>query len=170
MIRDAPFSVLDTELEIIGSEKAVGVNTTERESTAQKKRTAEASTRRIGSRWNEEKQLVEQILEIRSKLRGPTGKVEGTDSKMEHAADDMAKKVSVQTENATPAPAPLTPAEREKLLAELGDLQPKLIALEENRRSFPAASINRRSPRSSLTGRVSPLEKWLRTRSRRSWI
>ncbi len=122
---------LDTELGIIGSEKAVGINTTEREATAQEKLTTEKSRlTELEARWTEEKQLVEQILEIRGKLRGPTGKVEGTDSSIERAADDMAKQVSVQTETVAPAPAPLTPAEREKLLADLAELQNKLNALQ----------------------------------------
>ena len=42
----------------------------------------------------------------------------------------MAKEVAVQTEKSTPAPPPLTPAEREQLLAELAELQGKLHALQ----------------------------------------
>jgi type VI secretion system protein VasG len=122
---------LETELEIIAGEKAVGVNTAERESRAQDKLAAEkARLTELEARWNDEKQLVQQILDIRAKLRHPAGKVEGTASKLERSADNMAKQVSVQTESAPPEQHPLTDAEREKLLAELHELQHKLTALQ----------------------------------------
>ena len=94
---------LETELEIIDNEKAIGIKTDDRESAAQEKLTAEKSRlAELEARWNEEKELVEKILDIRAKLRGPTGKVEGTASGLEQAADEMAKQVSVQTESAAP--------------------------------------------------------------------
>ena len=101
---------LDTEMQIIGGEKVVGINTDGGESAVQAKLTAEKS--RLGeleARWNEEKALVEQILDIRSKLRGPTGKVEGTASGLERAADDIAKDVSVQTEDPATNSRPFRP-------------------------------------------------------------
>jgi type VI secretion system protein VasG len=69
---------LDTELEIIGRETAVGVDTVERAKNANEKLTAEkAKLEKLEARWKAEKALVDRILEIRGKLRGATGKVEG---------------------------------------------------------------------------------------------
>ncbi|WOD20083.1 type VI secretion system ATPase TssH [Paraburkholderia kirstenboschensis] len=71
-------AALETELEIIGRETAVGVNTQEREAAASEKLAAEqARLATLESRWVAEKELVTQILALRAQLRGETGKVEG---------------------------------------------------------------------------------------------
>jgi len=113
---------LQTELEIIGREEAVGLDATERRKSAEEKREA-AETRRsdLETRWQSEKGIVDRILEIRAKLRQRSEKVEGTGSKLEAAAQ------------AEKAPAPidgLTPEERQNLLCELKDLQEKLKGLQ----------------------------------------
>ncbi|NJA06522.1 type VI secretion system ATPase TssH [Methylococcaceae bacterium WWC4] len=61
---------LETELAIIGREKAVGVEVAGREELANEKLAAERE-RLVGleERWNAEKALVEQILALRGKLR-----------------------------------------------------------------------------------------------------
>lgn len=118
---------LNTELEIIADEKLVGVDTTEREARAQHELAEEqARLEELEGRWNRERELVEQILEVRGKLRGHTGKVEGTDSKLEKAADAEAENVQVQTGEASEAPAEMTDAEREEVLAHLKELQTQL--------------------------------------------
>jgi type VI secretion system protein VasG len=61
---------LETELEIIAREHASGWNVSEREASARAKLDAERT--RLGeleARWKQEKALVEQILELRGKLR-----------------------------------------------------------------------------------------------------
>jgi type VI secretion system protein VasG len=122
---------LETELEIIAGEKAIGIQTDLRASAANERLTAErARLKELEARWNDEKNLVSKILEIRAKLRGPTGKVEGTKSKLEKAADKMAKTVAVQTESDKDAQAQLSDAERMKLLGELADLQTRLNELQ----------------------------------------
>jgi type VI secretion system protein VasG len=122
---------LETEMQIIADEKAVGIETASRDAAAQAKLTAEKTRlAELEARWNDEKQLVQQILEIRAKLRGAVGKVEGTASGLERAADAVAKDVSVQREAAKPEPPPLTDAERQKLLTELSELQQRLHALQ----------------------------------------
>ena len=122
---------LETELEIINDEKSIGIKTDDRESAALEKLTAErARLADLEARWNEEKDLVQKILDIRAKLRRPTGKIEGTASGLEQAADEMAKQLSVQTENAAPGENPLTDAQREQLLTELTDLQQRLHVLQ----------------------------------------
>ena len=61
---------LETELEIIGREKAVGIDTTKREDNANEKLVAERERLvTLEARWNSEKELVEKILDLRGKLR-----------------------------------------------------------------------------------------------------
>jgi len=80
---------LNTELKIIGREKSVGVNTTQREQLANEKLTVEQERlAKLDERWNTERELVAKILELRKQLREETGKVEGIDSDLEKAADE----------------------------------------------------------------------------------
>ena len=122
-------SALETELELIGREAAVGVKTEARHAAASEK-LAKRKEQLVGleKRWNDEKTLVEKILDIRSKLRGAVGKVEGTDSKLEQKADAAATK-PVATP-AAPAPAQPTAAERQALLDDLHKLQADLAELQ----------------------------------------
>ena len=105
---------LNTELQIIAQETAVGMDTGERDKLASE-RLAQATDRlhNLESRWNTEKNLVDKILGIRAKLRAKTGKVEGAAS----AAGD-------------PVPGS---EERVELLAELKTLQGELHTLQGDR-------------------------------------
>ncbi|MCA9131663.1 MAG: type VI secretion system ATPase TssH [Planctomycetales bacterium] len=125
---------LNTELQIIADEALVGVDVGEREDVA-KQALAEEQSRLNGleERWNEERQLVEQILDLRSQLRGHTGKVEGTQSKLEKAADAEAETVKVQTAAPTPDKqnnTPLSEEQRSDLLEQLKTLQAQLQQLQ----------------------------------------
>ncbi len=118
---------LDTELEIIAREAAVGVDVKDREDQAQELLTVERERLSgLEERWNSEKELVDRILEIRSQLRGAVEKVEGTESDLEKAADEAAEDVSIEGE----PPAPLEPGQRDDLLGELGKLQTQLGELQ----------------------------------------
>ncbi|MHB9837738.1 type VI secretion system ATPase TssH [Paraburkholderia terrae] len=100
-------AALETELEIIGRETAVGIDTGERLAAATERVTAErARLTELEARWEAEKELVKRILDLRAQLRNETGKVEG-------AAE------------AAPT-APADDAAREARLAELRELQAKL--------------------------------------------
>jgi type VI secretion system protein VasG len=122
---------LETELRIIAGEKAVGIPTEAREATAGERLAAEkVRLTELETRWNDEKQLVEKILAIRAQLRGPTGKVEGTSSDLEHAADAIAKHVAVQTDGEKETGQTLTDDQRKKLLKELAELQQRLDKLQ----------------------------------------
>jgi type VI secretion system protein VasG len=115
---------LTIELEIIGREEAVGINAVERRKSAEEK-LAVNEQRRAGleERWKTEKELVDNILSIRAKLRTGSEPVEGTGSKLEQAAD--ARKTD------TPPPVePLAPEQRSALLTELSGLQTKLKDLQ----------------------------------------
>ena len=124
---------LETELEIIGREKVVGVDVGKRETLANEKLAEEHERlETLEERWTKEKDLVDGILDLRGKLRGVTGKVEGTASKLEQSADEAAKSVAVET-----GPHPghegngaLTAEERERVLGQLKGLQANLASLQ----------------------------------------
>ncbi len=108
---------LNTELAIIDREASMGVATVDRKSRvmSQLEKEGERLTA-LEDRWDSEKQLVDQILELRGNLRGKTGKVEGTDSELESAVDE-------QTEVAENT---LSADERNQLLEQLKQLQDQL--------------------------------------------
>ncbi|HTN74692.1 MAG TPA: type VI secretion system ATPase TssH, partial [Pirellulaceae bacterium] len=121
---------LETELQIINREEAVGVETKARAAACNEKLVAsKARLVDLEARWNAEKSLVEKVLEIRGKLRGHTGVVEGTQSKLESSANKVAtKEVVVETPQQTVQP--LTDAERAELLTKLKALQAELSELQ----------------------------------------
>jgi type VI secretion system protein VasG len=106
---------LQIELGIIGREEAVGVNTTERRRECEEK-LAVAESRRVEleKRWEDEHKLADRLLEIRGTLR---------------AAADRAASSSNGSPDASTTKE-VTPEERTTLLAELGDLQSQLAALQ----------------------------------------
>ncbi len=125
---------LDTELEIIGREKAVGIETAAREAEASDKLMAEKDRLKVlEERWDKEKGLVDQILELRAQLRGHTGKVEGTESELETAADEAAETVAVETGSQAAAENELSEVEREELLGQLRGLQGELAEVQGER-------------------------------------
>jgi type VI secretion system protein VasG len=116
---------LQTELEIIGREEAVGIEAADRRKSASEKLAA-AETRRgeLETRWNAEREMVDRVLAIRAELRKGSERVEGTGSKLEAAAQPE------QTAVAPPPEPALAPADRQARLAELAELQVKLSALQ----------------------------------------
>ncbi len=64
-------AALETELEIIGREKAVGIDTAKREDAANEKLAAERERlQTLEVRWTTERELVEKILGLRSQVAG----------------------------------------------------------------------------------------------------
>ena len=123
---------LETELEIIGRETAIGMDTAEREAGASTRLAAEKDRLAgLEARWKTEKELVDKILDIRGKLRGDIGKVEGTKSQLEKAADATAKTAVVDKPGGPVTggdAGKLSETERAALLAELKTLQTQLHA------------------------------------------
>ena len=118
---------LETELEIIFREHAVGVETTARQATAEGKLAAEGERLTgLEARWGEEKVLVDRVLEIRARLRGAGGTVEGTGSDLEKAAEEATEAIGA-AQDSEPA---LDEAGRTALLEELEGLQDKLAELQ----------------------------------------
>lgn len=111
---------LTTELEIIGREKAIGIDTAAREAGVNEQLAAERERlAALEQRWGAEKTLVDELLALRGKLRGALEKVEGTGSALEAAADAAPDK-----------PATLTDTERAATLARLHQVQAELTALQ----------------------------------------
>ena len=111
---------LETELGIIGREKAIGIDTAKREATANESLAAErARLAELEARWNGERELVDRLLALRGKLRAGVLPVEGTGSRLEAAAAEH-----------VPADAPLTDEERAALMEELKGVQAKLSELQ----------------------------------------
>jgi type VI secretion system protein VasG len=111
---------LETELDIIGREEAVGIDAAARRKAADEKLGAEQERRSgLEKRWEAERALVDRVLAIRSTLRKGSRAVEGTGSTLEAAAAPAAE--------ADGAP---TPEERTALLSELSGLQKELAELQ----------------------------------------
>jgi type VI secretion system protein VasG len=123
---------LETEIEIIAREQAVGIDVGKRDTEAQEKLAAERERLTgLEARWTSEKNLVDRILEMRGKLRAKTGKVEGTASELEQAADAAAKKPSTESKEAqTETEPPLTEEQRKVLLGELREQQGELARMQ----------------------------------------
>ncbi|HMF97687.1 MAG TPA: type VI secretion system ATPase TssH [Vicinamibacterales bacterium] len=116
---------LNTEMEIIAREEAVGINAADRRKAVEEKLAVNEKTREeLEARWNAERELVEKVLAIRALLRQGSEPVEGTGSKLEQAARVQAAPV------AAPPLEKVSPDERARLLTELADLQTKLTALQ----------------------------------------
>jgi len=82
---------LETELGIIGRERAIGIDIGKREDDANELLTSErARLAALDTRWAEEKTLVDELLALRAKLRSGVKPVEGTGSNLEAAAAETA--------------------------------------------------------------------------------
>ncbi len=122
---------LETELEIIGNEAVVGMDTGQREQRAQEMISVERERlSELEDRWSKEKEMVQRILQLRSRLRGSLGKVEGTESELEATVDQAAKDVAIESGAATSDTSELTPETRQEALAELIQLQRELSDLQ----------------------------------------
>jgi type VI secretion system protein VasG len=120
---------LETELEIIGREESIGIETKARRESAEAAAMAERA-RLVGleQRWTDEKALVDQILEARKKLRAGGRPVDA-------AGQGQAKPASAGAAGVAPTANPaeeaeLAPEERQKLLGDLHALQGELAKLQ----------------------------------------
>ena len=111
---------LETEQGIVAREAAIGIETVAREEAVATRLAAER-TRLEGlqARWDSERRLVDRLLELRAELRGSLEPVEGTGSKLEHSAGQVA-----------PAQTLLSDEDRAGRKAELRQVQLELDALQ----------------------------------------
>ena len=119
---------LQTELEIIGREEAIGIDVTSRKANAEQL-LADQRARLVGleARWKEEKALIEPILELRRKLRAGGKPV---DVKAPDATVAPTEVAGAASPDASVVSDVLSAVDRAKLLAELHTLQEKLTALQ----------------------------------------
>lgn len=111
---------LETELEIIGREAVIGIDVNARRKDAEEAlHTQRERLKGLMARWEEEKALVEPILELRRKLRAGGKAVD-----QPNASTDAPLAAAPAAEQ-TP-----TAEEREQMLTELRGLQEKLVALQ----------------------------------------
>ena len=114
---------LETELGIIGREKAIGIDIGKREIEATELLAGERDRlAALDKRWADEKGLVDELLALRAKLRAGIKPVEGTGSKLEAeaAAEAVAEGLSVEDKE----------TQRQADLAQLSAVQEKLTALQ----------------------------------------
>ena len=118
---------LETELGIIGREKAIGIDTAKREPEANELLATERT--RLGeleARWTAERGLVDELLGLRAKLRAGIRPVEGTGSRLESAAEAAAPAVAPEAAAAGDAGE----LERASQMEQLRAVQAKLSALQ----------------------------------------
>ena len=122
---------LTIEQGIIQREAEIGVEHEEQRAQVEEKLAAERELlEKLDARWKEEKELVEKILDIRSKLRQtPEGTIEQPAEAAEPAEGEEAPAEEAQAPAAEPA-EPAEPVDREKLLAELTELQGQLEQMQ----------------------------------------
>jgi type VI secretion system protein VasG len=115
---------LEVEQGIIGREKAIGIDIGKRETeVTENLATERARLVTLEARWKEERDLVDELLALRAKLRAGIRPVEGTASALEAAA------AAAMPEAVKPSDAELE-AERATQLAQLKVVQDKLTALQ----------------------------------------
>ena len=113
---------LETETGILTREEATGSNHAERlAEIAERIAEEQATLETREAAWKEEKELVDQILEIRAKLRGPTGAEPVEADVADEAAEEAASEQGEET---------LTDEARADLRTQLVDLQAKLSELQ----------------------------------------
>jgi type VI secretion system protein VasG len=113
---------LNTELEIIGREEAIGIDVGSRRKSADEKlAAAKSKLAELEPRWKAEQELVTKVLGLRAKLREGRAPVEGTSSELEKKAQAKLKEEQQPT---------LKPEERAALLSELRELQQKLDEMQ----------------------------------------
>ena len=120
---------LNVELGIIEREAVIGLDVNDRRASVQAALLEEQEREKsLKQRWQEEKELVSRVLELRKTLRGSLKKVEGTGSDLEKAADEAIE--SESEDLALDSIDEVVEIDREALLGELKALQVQLAELQ----------------------------------------
>lgn len=143
---------LNVETEILGRETATGVDHQMRVAEINEKvATEKAELATLEKHWGEEKERVTKILELRSKLRaagiGPDEALKAGSAPTTPPVSGSESSASSSASASTPANPSgnghLTPEERDKILAELKDLQANLKQFQgETPLIFPSVDAN----------------------------
>ncbi len=131
---------LQTELEIIGREEAIGIDTAERRAGVEEKLGQEKVRQaELAKRWSAEKELVDRILEVRRQLRAGGEPVDVAPTAAQTSPPPGAAEAAKPADAASPqadsalagtTPTAPSPEQRATLLAELRELQTKLAELQ----------------------------------------
>lgn len=122
---------LQTEEEIIAREEAIGMDVKERNQLLQERFLQEQQRlKEMETRWQQEQEIVNQILQKRALLRGQVGTVEGTQTQLEQDADTSAEQTPVSTGQVEEA---INDQERQTILSDLHSLQEQLDHLQGDR-------------------------------------
>lgn len=120
---------LEVEKDIINREAAIGINIGTRLIDVDLKlKDEQERLAALNTRWQQEKELVDAILDLRSKLRAGGKAVDDTNDDVANVSNE----VTQENEESVPAQKPeaLGAEERKQLLLSLHDLQSKLLALQ----------------------------------------
>jgi type VI secretion system protein VasG len=118
---------LTVEQEIIGREEAIGIDVTKRAAQVSALLVeSNAQLEKLNARWQEEKALVDSLLELRGQLRAGNKPVDETKNAPESGAAGPGETSAQGQNDAENA----TPGDRATLLAELHALQAKIQAVQ----------------------------------------
>ena len=118
---------LTVEQEIIGREEAIGIDVTKRAAQVSALLVeSNAQLEKLNARWQEEKALVDRLLELRGQLRAGNKPVDETKNAPESGAAGPGE-TSASSQNDAQNPAS---SDRATLLAELHELQAKIHAVQ----------------------------------------
>ena len=123
---------LETELEILGREEAIGIENKAREEEVNETLSKERERREeLQARWDKEKDVVTRILELRATLRGETGTVEQDESaESEEQTESVDEDAEVAVEESGANAPTLSAKERKDLLKKLKKLQNELVEMQ----------------------------------------
>jgi len=126
---------LQTELEIIAREAAIGLDTAEREKSAKDALQSESARREtLQAAWKREKELVDEILTLRARLREATGKADApTVSDAPATSKAGAPTAAAGAGPSAPATAAMSDAEKAAAIARLQELQKQLDEIQGER-------------------------------------
>ncbi|MEW8462840.1 MAG: type VI secretion system ATPase TssH, partial [Candidatus Thiodiazotropha endolucinida] len=125
----------ETELAIIGREKAIGMDTEERESATLEKLEQERDRLvQLSERWETEKALVEELLQIQNQLKGLNGGDEDTGTE-ENAGEDSEteSKLGVSDESEDTGSDSASDLSAEEMMQRLTELKSELSELQGER-------------------------------------
>ncbi|MBT3091695.1 MAG: type VI secretion system ATPase TssH [Candidatus Thiodiazotropha endolucinida] len=125
----------ETELAIIGREKAIGMDTEERESATLEKLEQERDRLvRLSERWETEKALVEELLQIQNQLKGLNGGDEDTGTEGNAGEDsETESKLGVSDESEDTGSDSASDLSAEEMMQRLTELKSELSELQGER-------------------------------------
>ncbi|MEW8689708.1 MAG: type VI secretion system ATPase TssH [Candidatus Thiodiazotropha endolucinida] len=125
----------ETELAIIGREKAIGMDTEERESATLEKLEQERDRLvQLSERWETEKALVEELLQIQNQLKGLNGGDEDTAIEENAGGDsETQSKIGVSDETEDTGSDSASDLSAEEMMQRLTELKSELSELQGER-------------------------------------